>query len=231
MPDDRPAAAYVSYKTLENALDRLSEGLPSKVDKSAFENLSGSSQSQLISSMKFLRLIGDEHEPAPILKELVSKNELERKSLLRKVFEDAYAEIFALDIKKATPAQVKQIMAESYGVSGTTLLRSMRFLLQGLEAMGIEVSPYLKETKTARPKKSTPNGKAKSKSKAQAKPKAAKQDEAAEAPRKSKVPEGFARQEIPTLNGAYIVYPVDMTEQDFALFEAALAFMKAVVQR
>lgn len=138
------SAAYISWQTFKNSLDRLRDaGMPNRIDKSVFVGLSGGTQIQLVAAMKFLGLIDEQGDPSPGFRELVEKDELERKEPLRRVFEAAYPKLFDLDLTKCSPDQLNEAMTAEYGVRGSTRQKAVRFFLTGAEDLGIAVSPFL----------------------------------------------------------------------------------------
>lgn len=141
------AAAYVPWGTFRNSLNTLSKnGMPNEVNKSVFIGLAGGTQSQLVAAMKFLGLVREEDDtPTETLKRLVKQDENERKELLKEVFQAAYPDLFALNLKRTTPETFLEQLGESYGVSGSTRRKAANFFLRGAEEIGIEVSPYLKK--------------------------------------------------------------------------------------
>jgi hypothetical protein len=143
------AAVYVSFATLNHALDDLSQGIPNVVDKSAFPGLSGGVQNQLMAGMRFLGLIDEAGRPQPALEKLAVAEVDSRKAALRDILQSKYKEIFALDLLKMTPAQLKECMVESYSVSGDTRDKAVRFFLSAVRYAGIPVSRYLQVTTSA----------------------------------------------------------------------------------
>jgi hypothetical protein len=145
------AAVYVAFATLNHALDDLAQGMPNVVDRSAFPGLSGGVQNQLLAGMRFLGLIDDAGRPQPALDKVAVSDTDARKAALREILEAKYKEIFALDLLKLTPAQLKDCMAESYNVSGDTRDKAVRFFLSAVQFVGLPVSRYLGQAKSASP--------------------------------------------------------------------------------
>lgn len=147
--DGTKAASYIPYKTLTNTLDRFRSGhLPNRIDRTVFPGQSGAAQTQLLAAMKFLGLIDEElNTPTDVFKKLVPADEATRKKLLRGVLETSYAELFKLDLLKATPGQLNETMAAHYTVSGSTLVKAVRFFVAAATDVGIELSPLLSKQK------------------------------------------------------------------------------------
>jgi hypothetical protein len=147
MADEGKAAAYVSWVTFKNSLDKLSEGMPNRIDKTVFPGLSGGTLVQLLPALKFLGLTRDDGTPTEVLHALVQKNELDRKEQLRQIFHESYPDLFSLDLTKATPSQLAEKMSTHYGVTGSTLLKATRFFLNGAVDLGIPLSKFLATAK------------------------------------------------------------------------------------
>lgn len=147
MADEGKSAAYVSWVTFKNSLDKLGEGMPNRIDKTVFPGLSGGTLVQLLPALKFLGLTREDGTPTEALLTLVQKSELERKEQLRQIFHECYPELFSLDLTKATPSQLTEKMSAHYGVTGSTLLKATRFFLNGAVDLGIPLSKYLATAK------------------------------------------------------------------------------------
>jgi hypothetical protein len=140
----RPAAVYVSWVTFKNAIERLAEGVPNQIDRTAFPGLSWAVQGQLLAGMRFLGLIDAADKPTALLHRLAVPDEVIRKRELQAILRTRYTSLFDLDLTKATPAQVDEHLGASYGVGGDTRGKAMRFFLAALEYLEIPVSRYLK---------------------------------------------------------------------------------------
>jgi hypothetical protein len=136
-------AAYVSWVTFKNSLDRLGQSMPNRVDKTVFPGMAGGTLVQLLPALKFLGLIREDGTPTEALRSLVKKGELDRKEELHQVFSAAYKDLFTLDLTSATPSQLHEKMNEYYGVTGSTLKKAVRFFLSGAAEIGIPLSNYL----------------------------------------------------------------------------------------
>jgi hypothetical protein len=138
------AAVYVSWKTFQNSIEQLSRGeLPNVIDKTVFTGMAFSVQNQLFTGMRFLGLIDDKNKPTPDLVQLTVQDEGFRKTKLREILQNRYAELFALNLKKTTPDELDKKMTEAYSVTGETRDRAVRFFLGAVGYLEIEVSPLL----------------------------------------------------------------------------------------
>lgn len=153
---DSKSAVYVAFATFRNALDQLSQGIPNRIDRSVFPGQSGGVQAQLLAGMRFLGLIDDDGKPQPRLSKIAVPDERSRKRELRVILEDCYADLFALDLEKTTPAELGEKMGASYGVSGDTRQKAVRFFLSAAEYADIALSPLFGKKKAGRGPTSTP---------------------------------------------------------------------------
>ena len=150
--DNKLTVAYVPFRTFLNALDSLSHGLPHVIDRSIFPQMSGVTQSQLISSLKFLRLVTAEGKPTPLFHDLAVHKD-KRAENLKRVLDDAYPELIQSDLSKATPSSLNTAF-DKYGLTGETNVKAKSFFLQAAKAAGVVLSPYLlKVTRTVSKKK------------------------------------------------------------------------------
>jgi hypothetical protein len=141
------AAVYIAFSSFKNSIDQLSNGVPNVIDRSVFPGMSGGVQNQLFAGMRFLGLIDDKSVPLPALLELAVPDEAARKTQLKEILQRSYAQLFALDLMKSTPAQLLEKMRTAYGVSGDTAEKAMRFFLSACQYVGIPISPLFKMDK------------------------------------------------------------------------------------
>jgi hypothetical protein len=158
------SAVYVTFTTLKNTIEGFAQGVPNVIDRSAFTGQSWGVQSQLLAAFKFLGLMTDEGKPTPDLHELAVPDEAVRKKVLDRIIRTRYAKLFALDLTKATLNQVETAIAESYGVSGETREKALRFFFAALDYLAIPVGRFLKPkassstSSTATPRRRRPSG-------------------------------------------------------------------------
>jgi hypothetical protein len=142
------AAVYVSWKTFANSIGQLSKAeIPNVIDKTVFTGMAFSVQNQLFAGMRFLGLIDEKSKPTADLEHLATELEDARKDKLKEIIQKRYSELFALNLKKTTPDELTKKMAESYGVTGDTREKAVRFFVSAAEYAGIELSPLLASKK------------------------------------------------------------------------------------
>lgn len=152
-------AAYLPWRTFINTIEALAKHMPNRIDRSAFPGQSGAIQNQLLIAFKFFGLIGEDGKPLAALQAIAVTDEAARKIALRKLVEAKYADLFALDLTKTTPAEFAEQMTKSYGVSGDTRLKATRFFLNVAQYLDISVSPLLLRDKTKPMNGASPNRK------------------------------------------------------------------------
>lgn len=137
------AAAYLPWQTFKSAIDQLAQGLPSRIDRSVFPGIAWNVQSQLFAGMRFLGLLTGEDQPTPTLANLVSGSEEERKLKLKKVIQDSYSELIAIDLTKATRAHFEEKLGELYNAVGDTRVKAARFFVSAANYTGIPLSTFI----------------------------------------------------------------------------------------
>ena len=136
----RAVAAYVPFKTFRTAIETLGQGMPSKLDRSAWPSFSGITQSETLTAFKFLGLVDADGFVQPILRELaVEKEESEAyKAALGTILQSRYPDVVKAAKDNATISQLQEVM-RGHGVSGTTLDKAIRFWTEAAKFTGI---PY-----------------------------------------------------------------------------------------
>jgi len=145
MADERKyPAAYLPYSTLITGLDHLKAvSIPNRIENQTFPSMSSQSQSQMLSALRFFKLIDANGIPQPALTPLVN-NQTERQGLLKALIEEHYPDIVKLDLSKMTPSQLDEAFDnEHYNVSGETKKKAKTFLLKAAQAAGFKVHPLL----------------------------------------------------------------------------------------
>jgi hypothetical protein len=143
-----PAAVYVSWTTFKNAIEQLSKSvIPNLIDRTVFTGMNWAIQNQLFSGLRFLGLTDDQGKPTPDMEALAQEDEDARKAKLKEILQRRYSELFSLNLKKTTPGELEKQMADSYGVSGDTKEKAVRFFTSAADYVGIELSPLFETAK------------------------------------------------------------------------------------
>ncbi len=228
---------YVSYKTFESLIAELAAmetGVPDHIDRSVLQKKSGAEQTALLKALEFLSLIDSEtgatKKELKALAEAKASGESAWQAALREMLQRGFASVTGgLSVRTTTPAKLEDAFRASGVKQGQMLEKSIRFYVKALQAAGEALPDHLTK---ARKQKSLPSVKRGDLKKPRTDAGEVKHGSTGSNEpiriERTELPHGFARQEIPTVDGAYIQYPVSLTDQDVRLFEAALAFIKAV---
>jgi hypothetical protein len=138
--------AYAPYKSFMSFVRQLGEhDLPSHIDRSVLNKMSGSQQSSILGSLQYLALIEDDGAPTEALKKLVKASGPEFSAALRDTITAAYSFVFnnGLNLKTTTTSKVESSF-RSQGVSGSTVSKCIAFFLACCKDAGIEVSRFVK---------------------------------------------------------------------------------------
>jgi hypothetical protein len=143
------SAPYLPFKTFLTGLDHLATiTIPSKIELSTFYDMSGHNRAQMVSALKFFKLVDKEGHPQPGLSEL-AHNKNDRAQLIRGLLETFYPDVIALDLSKTTPSQLdKALDGAAYNVTGDTKKKAKTFLLGAAQFAGYK--PHTLLTKITR---------------------------------------------------------------------------------
>lgn len=146
---------YVSYRTFRNFLERMQDGIPSRIDRSVMGSyMAGGTVTQLITALKVLQLIEENGKPKDPLEQLVNASGDERRSILEAILRNAYPNVFQLDLKRASAQEFREAFKE-FTTKEDVVNKCQAFFRQAAEDAGIELSPYIMERKkvTAQPRR------------------------------------------------------------------------------
>ena len=136
---------YIGYKSLKTLLKWFKDTqTPSRIDLSVLrQKWGGSDSSQILSALKFLRLVGDEKEPTPLIHKLINEGLGENGKNLKETLENAYPEIFEdIDISKATAQEFNDVFQKYPGAAGVKK-RAVRFFLSAANDAGYQISTFI----------------------------------------------------------------------------------------
>jgi hypothetical protein len=138
---------YISYKTFGNFMGELQQHLPTRVDLNYLsDQFSASTGTQLMYTMRFLKLIDQNNRPLPRLKLLASGATGEhRAAILRQVADETYPFIFrgTIDIRNATYAEVQDVFLNNYRMESSVCRKCIEFFVEFSKDAGISISPQL----------------------------------------------------------------------------------------
>ena len=138
---------YISYKTFDNFIGELQQHIPTRVDLSYLsDRFSASTGTQLMQTMRFLKLIDENNRPLSRLKLLASGATGEhRAAILRQAADETYPFIFrgTLDIRNATYAEVQDVFLNNYRMESSVCRKCIEFFIEFSKDAGIPISPQL----------------------------------------------------------------------------------------
>lgn len=221
---------YCSFSTLKTFVESLSEtAVPQQIDRSVMGKMSGITQGQLMSALRFLRLIDASGTATQQLSDLVSSYNTEGwKEAVGDLVSDSYLGIIGdIDIDSATGKALRDRFKSSASVDGQILAKALRFYMKALEEAGLSYSPHFKDatkglTSGGAKKKTNGNKKPKSAARRRAEKRLGKKPEANDPPDTRRYPLYFKDKP----EGALIV-PEDLTAADCNLIEKQLEVLKA----
>ncbi|MBG0802969.1 DUF5343 domain-containing protein [Methylocystis sp. H4A] len=151
----RVAAPYIAYQTLKTFIAPLKEHVvPNRIDKSLLRSFSGAVQGQLMTALKFLKLMEDDGRPTDALKSLVAAYGTDEwQGALYTVLGSSYPQMFVLPLASVSPSEFGEAFKKAYPCEGETLSKGVRFFLNAATEAGVHLSPFL--TKGAKPRASS----------------------------------------------------------------------------
>ena len=136
---------YVSYRTFRNFLERMGDGIPSRIDRSIMGSaMAGGTVTQLLTALRVLRLINESGRPESQLEELVTATGEERQQVLAQVLRNAYPSVFELDLRRASAQEFREKFRQ-FTTKDDVINKCQAFFRQAAEDAGIELSPYITE--------------------------------------------------------------------------------------
>lgn len=143
-PELRILPPYVPYKTFRTFVDGLRVAMPSRIDRSLMGTMSGATQGQLISALRYLDLITENGAPTTKLKELAKAEGKLRQDVVKEIVDDAYVEVFKddlVDVLSGTYRQLYEAFAAT-GATGDTIRKCIAFWLLMEKESNQPVSPH-----------------------------------------------------------------------------------------
>ena len=141
---------YIPFKTFTGFIDKLhSTAVPSIIDSSLLETMSGSMKGQLLSSLRFLNLVGVDNVVNESLINLIKAYKTDAwETALKGVFMESYHEITdKINLHTGTAQQLNDSFKKLGNIDGQMLDKAIRFYLTGLENSGTKYSPFFKAKK------------------------------------------------------------------------------------
>ena len=137
---------YVSYRTFQNFIDRLQQGIPSRIDRSYWgDRLSGSTGIQLMSALRFLGLIDASGTPTSQLRLLASAKDTQRTEILRQITTEAFSFLLqgSFDLQSSTYAQLEEAFHNTFELTDSVSRKCVKFFVELASAAGVPLSPFI----------------------------------------------------------------------------------------
>jgi len=143
---------YLSFRTFTGFIEGLRKGVPNRVDRSAMPSFSGSNQSQILATLRYLELISPKGIPTEKLSRLVESQGGNFRKNLRELLVKSYPFLFqGFDLRRATIDELTERF-EGAGATGDTIRKCISFFLAAAKHAELEVSPFmLRRRQTRRP--------------------------------------------------------------------------------
>lgn len=138
---------YVAFSTLKRFIETLHKtAVPGRIDRSVLPKMSGVTQSQLTSALKFLGLVGPDGTTKADLHALVKSYGTEQwAEQLGDIVSMSYVSIVGdLDLDSGTAKELSDAFRSRGRVEGQLLMKAIRFYLKALAESQLEVSLHFK---------------------------------------------------------------------------------------
>ena len=135
---------YIAFKTFIAQIDRMKEiGIPLRIDRSFFQHMSGSQQTQIMQALRAFGFLGPGGRVEPEMEQFIGGDEDQRKAAIRGVLEAQYAPLVRLAEQKGTQGQMEEWF-KTFDYSRLTMAKAVAFFLQAADYAGVPKSPYFR---------------------------------------------------------------------------------------
>jgi hypothetical protein len=220
---------YVGWGVFKSTIDTLADiTVPSgPLDRRVLVGLSGANHGALISALRYLGLVDTQRRATNEFRNLVeeSKNPDKFREKLMLLLDEKYKRILErVDIESGTISQLEKAFKEDGVTQGQMLTKTIRFFIKAYTEAGYVMSPHITR---ASPKARATTSKTTSEKVRQAK---TKMPPTTPNVLDDVMPAGFSRLPIPGMSDAFIQYPNDLTEQQCAMLDGAIALLRIFVK-
>ena len=150
--DAKVAAPYAAFQSIKTLVKGFKEnGIPGRIDRSVMNNFSGAVGGQVLTALKFLRLINADNHPQETLYDLVEAYDTPGwPQQLAIVVRGAYEPLFSLNLETASPSQFNDKFRATYAGTDEVLRKSITFFLNAAREADFKVSSYIMKNKKPR---------------------------------------------------------------------------------
>ncbi|MDO8688137.1 MAG: DUF5343 domain-containing protein [Dehalococcoidales bacterium] len=136
---------YISYRTFQNFLERLQQGVPARIDQSYWsERLSFSNGYQLMSALRFMGLIDAKDAPTSRLRLLAQASGAQRAEAMKQVTSVAFSFVLqeSFDSQSATYAQLEEVFS-TFELTAGVRRKCIKFFVELASDAGIPLSSFI----------------------------------------------------------------------------------------
>lgn len=144
-------APYMSFHTFWNFIAELGNNpLPPRIDRSIMTGKSGTDQANLFMALTSFGLIDQEATVLPLLDELTSADQEQRKAILSNLVTANYAEPMRISASNGTSKDLDNAFRDSYPsiASPDTRRKAVTFFLHAAKTAGLELSVHFPTTRS-----------------------------------------------------------------------------------
>ncbi len=139
---------YLSYRTFQNFIDGLQQGIPARLDRSYWgERFSGSTGTHLMATLRFLGLVDASSTPTSRLRRLASAKDEQKKEVLKEITSEAYSFLLqgSFDPQTATYAQLQEIFQDRFQPTSDVSRKCIKFFVALASDSGLPLSQFIIE--------------------------------------------------------------------------------------
>lgn len=146
---------YIAYRTLQTLLREFkASGLPPRIDRSVLGRFAGGLQGQIMLALRALGLMDADNRPTPRLAHVVDVYDTPQlKPEMRKIIEETYPYVLALDLTTATPSMFSEAFRNNVDAKEEVLRKVRTFFLHAARDVGIAIGPRIQKAKFPRVRK------------------------------------------------------------------------------
>jgi len=137
---------YISYRTFQNFIDGLQQGIPARIDRSYWgDRLSGSTGTQLMAALRFLALVDTNGTPTTQLKLLASTKGSQRAEILKQVATETFSFVIqgSFNLQSSTYSQLQEAFNNTFEITDDVNRKCVKFFVEMVQAAGVPLSPFI----------------------------------------------------------------------------------------
>jgi hypothetical protein len=147
------AAPYFPWNALLSLVQRMAtEEPPTRIDKSYLDNYSGTTQTAILSGLRWLGLITDDGQLTVAFTVLVEADDAGRKQAIGDLLRSRYGLIIEMGTKNATQLELEEAFKAQFDAQGETRRKAVAFYLKAAQYAGVPVSRQWKTPRTTVPR-------------------------------------------------------------------------------